>query len=70
MHLSRTMRILAIFVTILSVLATVASADKDERAPQDKRFGWHGQARQRVQLGPRPFYLVDKMEGRIPSGDG
>jgi glycerophosphoryl diester phosphodiesterase len=49
-------------VLALGLLVMTAFAFAGESTPKGKAFGWHGDRGQSVvQLGPRPFYLVDKM---------
>jgi glycerophosphoryl diester phosphodiesterase len=49
-------------VLALGLVIMTAFAFADESAPKGKAYGWHGHRGQSVvQLGPRPFYLVDKM---------
>jgi glycerophosphoryl diester phosphodiesterase len=51
---------IAVLLFGLVVITTFAFAD--ESTQKGKAFGWHGNRGQSVvQLGPRPFYLVDKM---------
>jgi glycerophosphoryl diester phosphodiesterase len=49
-------------VSVLCLLVVTAFAFAGERAPKGKAFGWHGDRGHSVQLGPRPFYLVQDMD--------
>jgi len=44
----------------LIVITAFAFADKD--APKGKGYGWHGDQGPSIQLGPRPFFLVEDMD--------
>ena len=48
--------VLALGLVVITAFAFAGESPLDEKA-----YGWHGHRGQSVQLGPRPFYLVDKM---------
>ena len=51
-----------IVVLLFGLVVMTTFAFADESTLEGKAFGWHGDRGQSVvQLGPRPFYLVDKM---------
>ena len=51
-----------IVVLLFGLVVMTTFAFADESTLKGKAFGWHGDRGQSVvQLGPRPFYLVDKM---------
>ena len=54
----------AVLVLGLVVMTTLAFAG--ESTLKGKGFGWHGHRGQNVQLGPRPYFLVEDMdEGKL-----
>ena len=58
MHRIRLAPSIVIVLTLMFALAMVSSADDDR---DDRGKGWRTKSNQNVQLGPRPFYLVDEM---------
>ncbi len=48
--------------SVLCLLVAAAFAVAGEGAPQGKGDGWHVDRVKSVQLGPRPYYLVDDMD--------
>jgi glycerophosphoryl diester phosphodiesterase len=53
---------LAVLVLVLLIgLATTPTFAKG-KTPEGKAFGWHGDRGHSVQLGPRPYYLVEDMD--------
>ena len=48
-------------VLALSLVVMTAFAFAGESTLKGKGFGWYGHRGQTVQLGPRPYFLVDKM---------
>ncbi len=64
MGLNRATFVIAVVVAALSLFAIVAPADRSDDKYDDR--GKKSRKGQSVQLGPRPFYLVDKMgEGEL-----
>lgn len=49
-------------VLVLCLLVMTAFAFAGDNTPKGKAFGWHGHHGQGVQLGPRPYFLVQDME--------
>jgi glycerophosphoryl diester phosphodiesterase len=49
-------------VLVLCLLVMTAFAFAGDNTPKGKAFGWHGHRGQSVQLGPRPYFLVQDME--------
>jgi glycerophosphoryl diester phosphodiesterase len=49
-------------VLVLCLLVMTAFAFAGDNTPKGKAFGWHGHHSQSVQLGPRPYFLVQDME--------
>ena len=58
MYRIKTAHALVIIFTIVFAIVTFSSADDDR---DDRGKGWWHKRSQSVQLGPRPFYLVEKM---------
>jgi glycerophosphoryl diester phosphodiesterase len=58
--LKRILGIILVALVGISFTSTVAFAD-DKWDDDHKKLGWKGM-KQRVQLGPRPYYLIDDME--------
>jgi len=53
-------------VLVLGLVVMTAFAFAGEGTLKGKAFGWHGHRGQSVQLGPRPYFLVEDMdEGRL-----
>jgi glycerophosphoryl diester phosphodiesterase len=46
----------------ISMAVLMSSAFADTQSSKDNGFGWHGEHGQGVQLGPRPFFLVEDMD--------
>lgn len=46
----------------ISMAVLMSSAFGDTQSSKDNGFGWHGERGQGVQLGPRPFFLVEDMD--------
>jgi glycerophosphoryl diester phosphodiesterase len=52
----------SMIVVLLLGLVVTTHAFADESIPKGKAFGWDGDRGHSVQLGPRPFYLVEDMD--------
>ena len=51
-----------VFVSVLCLLVMATFALAGENTPEGKAFGWHGDRGHGVQLGPRPYFLVQDMD--------
>lgn len=60
MKLRHTVIILAAVLTVLVSVASVVPADAAD--PKGAAFGWYGKLGHSVQLGPRPFFLLQDMD--------
>jgi glycerophosphoryl diester phosphodiesterase len=49
-------------VLVLGLVVMTAFAFAGERAPKGNAFGWHGDRGHSIQLGPRPYFLVEDMD--------
>ena len=52
--------LVGVFVICFTAMSAFAFAGKS--APKGNAFGWHGDRGHSVQLGPRPFFLVEDMD--------
>ena len=53
---------LAVLVLVLLIGLAIPPAFAKGKAPKGKAFGWTGDRGHSVQLGPRPYYLVEDMD--------
>ena len=49
-------------VLVLGLVVMTAFAFAGESTPKGNAFGWHGDRGHSVQLGPRPYFLVEDMD--------
>ena len=49
-------------VLVLSLVVMTAFAFAGEKTPKGNAFGWHGDRGHSIQLGPRPYFLVEDMD--------
>jgi glycerophosphoryl diester phosphodiesterase len=51
-----------IMVLLIGLVVMTAFAIAGKSTPKGKAFGWHGDRGHSVQLGPRPYFLVEDMD--------
>jgi glycerophosphoryl diester phosphodiesterase len=51
-----------IVVLLIGLVVMTAFAIAGKNTPKGKAFGWHGDRGHSVQLGPRPYFLVEDMD--------
>lgn len=49
-------------VFVICTVFVTAYASADKKSPKGNAFGWHGDSGHSVQLGPRPFFVVEDMD--------